>query len=62
MHEQQADEKLRTTIVLEGIDDAILSQIEKDFGLSRSAAIRYIIRQFGRGDAAGRAEPEQLVC
>lgn len=63
MADQQAEEKLRTTIVLEGIDDAILTQIEKDFGLSRSAAVRFIIRRFGRGETPEEsAQPQQASC
>jgi hypothetical protein len=45
---EKQQEKIRATVVLEGIDDAILSQVEKDQGVSRSAAVRMIIRQFGR--------------
>lgn len=58
----EQDNKVRTTIVLEGIDQAILDQVEKDFGLSRSAAVRYIIRRWGRVDSAQEEAPVQQAC
>lgn len=49
----QAPKKKRTTVVLEGIDLAILRQVQKDHGLSRSGAVRFLIRQAGQVDRAG---------
>lgn len=48
---QQRVEKV--SITLEGVDLAILRQVEKDYGLSRSAAVRFLIRRAGRVERAG---------
>jgi len=40
-------DEVRATVVLHGIDVAILRQVEKDQGVSRSAAVRMLIRQAG---------------
>lgn len=44
---EQQEEEVRTTVVLHEIDVAILRQVEKDFGVSRSAAVRILIRKAG---------------
>jgi len=50
---RQMPKKKRTTVVLESIDLAIVGQVQKDQGLSASAAVRFLIRQAGRADRAG---------
>jgi len=53
MGASKKQQKKRTTVVLEGIDLAIVTQVQKDHGLSVSAAVRFLIRQAGRADRAG---------
>ena len=50
---RQMPKKKRTTVVLESIDLAIVGQVQKDQGVSRSAAVRILIRRAGGVDKAG---------
>jgi len=50
---RQAPKKKRTTVVLEGIDLAIVGQVQKDLGISASAAVRVLIRKAGGVERAG---------
>ena len=47
MGEQVEQAEVRATVVLHGIDVAIVRQVEKDYGVSRSAAVRILIRKAG---------------
>jgi len=55
MRKQKQDQQRveKVSVTLEGLDLAILRQIQKDHGLSRSAAVRFLIRQAGRTEQAG---------
>ncbi len=56
MAEEMEQDEVRATVVLHGIDVAILRQVEKDQGVSRSAAVRMLIRRAGEAEECEKKE------
>jgi len=55
-------EPIRTTVYLYGLDAAILQQIQKEKGISRSDAVRLTIRQYGGVEETNEEARVQQPC